>query len=152
MNRKTSKKSSRKVSRKASKKIIRRSSRHGSKKSSKKTSRKGSTRKRRITNFTLKVGTVTYHKDKLLYINITGNLIYISWPTGRTYFKLDSDEYKKTIKEIKVSDKDKKLFFMYDGEWETNMWHSGKTKHLKKQYVFTFNDENDYKMMSKLMM
>ena len=146
-NKKDSRKGSR--SRKTSKKIIR-SSRHGSKKTSSK-GRKGSTRKRRITDFTLKVGTVTYHKDKSLWINITGNLIYISWPTGRTYFKLDSDAYKKGIKDIKVSDKDKKLFFVYDGEWETSLFGSGKTKHVTKQYVFTFNDENDYKMMSKLM-
>ena len=134
--------------------IKRRSSRKGSKqasrKGSKQASRKGSKRKRKITDFTLKVGTVTYKKDKLTYLNITGDLIYISWPNGRTYFKIGTDSYKKGIKNIKFSD-DNKLSFVYDGPWETNLFGNGKTKQVKKKYVFTFNNDNDYRMMKKLM-
>jgi photosystem II stability/assembly factor-like uncharacterized protein len=108
--------------------------------------------KRMITRFVLHINTVRYTKSKLLYINITDRkTIYISWQTGRTYFKVHNSDYKKYIKNITFDDKKYTIVFIYKGPMETNLYHSGKTKKVVKKYTFKFELEKDYKYFKKLL-
>lgn len=101
-----------------------------------------------ITDLTLKIGTVKYAKSKLTYVNITKDLIYISWPTGRTYFKITGD-YKKIIKNIEMDNDKNKIKFTWKGPWGTSEFGTGKTKQAEKNFVFVFENASDYKKLKK---
>jgi len=108
--------------------------------------------KRKITKFTLRINTVKYIKNLLLYINITDqNLIYISWPTGRTYFKVKKKDYKKYVKNIAFNDSTNTLTFTYIGPAKTQLFGTGKTKKVIKKYTFKFELAKDYRYIKNLL-
>ena len=107
----------------------------------------------------ISVGTVKYERSKLLtWISIKNKkpvssgspFFYISWPTGRMYFRTTSDEFKKTIRNVMFDDTKCTLYFTWVGKWETNSFGStGNTKNVKKNVKIKFDKKSEYQYLKR---
>lgn len=105
---------------------------------------------KKIKAIDIKVGTVKYPRNTSTWISMDKfGLIYISWPTGRTYFRTFSPNYKKIIQKVAFDDQNKTISFVWKGPWETNVFHSGKTRNVTKPFKLKFDKDSDYNYVKK---
>jgi hypothetical protein len=97
---------------------------------------------KKIKAIDLTIGTVQYNnREKGLWIKISPTgLIYISWPTGRIYFKVSD----AAIKNLVFDDDTRTISFTWEGPWEN--FASGQTKHKIKPFSIRFDKDSDYQL------
>lgn len=104
---------------------------------------------KKIKDFDIKIGTTKYPKSTSTWITANKGLVYISWPTGRTYFKTNTIDYKNTIHNISFIDDKNTISFVWKGLWDMSLWGKSKPKNVIKSFNIKFNTSKDYNYIKK---
>ena len=105
------------------------------------------TMKNRISNITVQRNTIKF-EGKESWIGIGEKMLYIAFKAGRIYFNYTDLVNHDFIKDFKINDSRRAIYFNYDGIWE-DYYKDGRSKTVLLKFKIYFKTDYDFKKIRK---